>query len=378
MDPQVVRTTYEPNGDVPDCPICGMPLSIRAKGQKEELPAGITARVQLSPERDPNGGHQDRGGRLSARGPADENRGLCDLRRERPVAGSSAASGVTSRSSMSTRPSRWSRRATRWPRSIAPNSTARPSELILGQAVRGLTRDLPTAKSSFCWASARRISSAMIAIRKSRSSGLMIRSPQNGSCGGKEDRGRRQRGGENDPFRVGRSLHACGSRPRSTRTTSPSSSPARRSRPRVEAYPNRTFQGELAAIYPRVEAATRTNRIRVRLDNPDNELRPGMFAAVTIDTPLETIEPYKTLAAKTARMILASHRSARHPSPLTGSRRGDTAANRNRSSLSCPSRPWSIRARRRSSMSSARRDCSRAWKSNWDRGRMISTRCSKG
>ena len=69
MDPQVVRTTYEPNGDVPGCPICGMPLSIRAKGQKEELPAGITGRVQLSPERDPNGGHQDRGGRLSARWP---------------------------------------------------------------------------------------------------------------------------------------------------------------------------------------------------------------------------------------------------------------------------------------------------------------------
>ena len=40
MHPQVVRTTYEPNGDVPDCPICGMPLTIRAQGQKEELPAG--------------------------------------------------------------------------------------------------------------------------------------------------------------------------------------------------------------------------------------------------------------------------------------------------------------------------------------------------
>ena len=51
MDPQVVRSTYEPNGDVPACPICGMPLSIRAKGQKEALPAGITGRVRLSPDR---------------------------------------------------------------------------------------------------------------------------------------------------------------------------------------------------------------------------------------------------------------------------------------------------------------------------------------
>ena len=66
----------------------------------------------------------------------------------------------------------------------------------------------------------------------------------------------------------------------------------------VEAYPNRTFPGELTTIYPRVEAATLTNRIRVRLENPKNELRPGMYAAVTIDTPLETIEPYKTLVAK--------------------------------------------------------------------------------
>ena len=51
MDPQVVRSTYEPNGDVPICPVCGMPLSIHDKGQKEVLPAGVTGRVRLSPER---------------------------------------------------------------------------------------------------------------------------------------------------------------------------------------------------------------------------------------------------------------------------------------------------------------------------------------
>ena len=75
----------------------------------------------------------------------------------------------------------------------------------------------------------------------------------------------------------------------------------------MEAYPNRTFTGEVALVYPRVEAATRTNRVRMRLENPHNELRPGMFATVTIDTPLETIEPYKTLAAKTARTIVVAH-----------------------------------------------------------------------
>ena len=45
MDPQVVR-------DAPDkCPICGMPLSRRQKGERAPLPAGVLARVELSPRR---------------------------------------------------------------------------------------------------------------------------------------------------------------------------------------------------------------------------------------------------------------------------------------------------------------------------------------
>jgi membrane fusion protein, copper/silver efflux system len=45
MHPSLVR-------DAPgNCPICGMPLSKRKKGQKEELPEGVRARVQLAPFR---------------------------------------------------------------------------------------------------------------------------------------------------------------------------------------------------------------------------------------------------------------------------------------------------------------------------------------
>ena len=71
----------------------------------------------------------------------------------------------------------------------------------------------------------------------------------------------------------------------------------------VEAYPNRTFTGKLALIYPQLDAATRTDRVRIELDNPQHELRPGMFATVRINTPLETIEPYKTAAAKAGRVV---------------------------------------------------------------------------
>lgn len=45
MHPTVVQA--EPGS----CPICGMPLSRRKKGEKEVLPAGVTARLALSPMR---------------------------------------------------------------------------------------------------------------------------------------------------------------------------------------------------------------------------------------------------------------------------------------------------------------------------------------
>jgi Cu(I)/Ag(I) efflux system membrane fusion protein len=46
MHPSVVRN--EPNAK---CPICGMPLSKRKKGEKTQLPAGVLGRLQLSPYR---------------------------------------------------------------------------------------------------------------------------------------------------------------------------------------------------------------------------------------------------------------------------------------------------------------------------------------
>ncbi len=51
MHPTVVRDSLEPDGSVPKCPICGMPLSQRKKGKAVSLPDGVLGRVQLSPER---------------------------------------------------------------------------------------------------------------------------------------------------------------------------------------------------------------------------------------------------------------------------------------------------------------------------------------
>lgn len=60
---------------------------------------------------------------------------------------------------------------------------------------------------------------------------------------------------------------------------------------RVEVDPTRRFQGQVAFIQPRVDSSTRTVEMRCDLDNNDRSLRPGMFASLTLkcllaETPL--------------------------------------------------------------------------------------------
>jgi len=52
---------------------------------------------------------------------------------------------------------------------------------------------------------------------------------------------------------------------------------------KIDAYPDLTFPGEITAINPRVEAASRNLQIRATLANPDRKLLPGMYATVDID-----------------------------------------------------------------------------------------------
>ncbi|MDX1606177.1 MAG: efflux RND transporter periplasmic adaptor subunit [Candidatus Competibacterales bacterium] len=49
---------------------------------------------------------------------------------------------------------------------------------------------------------------------------------------------------------------------------------------RVSAYPQRTFSGRITAIDSGLDEGTRSVQVRATLDNPENLLRPGMFAEV--------------------------------------------------------------------------------------------------
>ncbi len=50
----------------------------------------------------------------------------------------------------------------------------------------------------------------------------------------------------------------------------------------VSSFPDREFSGTVTFVDPVVDAATRTARVRVEVDNADGELRPGMFADAVI------------------------------------------------------------------------------------------------
>lgn len=49
------------------------------------------------------------------------------------------------------------------------------------------------------------------------------------------------------------------------------------------AYPGETFTGKLGFIYPSINEATRTLRVRLEFKNPDLRLKPGMYGTVKIE-----------------------------------------------------------------------------------------------
>lgn len=51
---------------------------------------------------------------------------------------------------------------------------------------------------------------------------------------------------------------------------------------RINAYPEREFEGKVTYVYPTLAAETRTVQVRVELPNPGQLLKPGMFANVEL------------------------------------------------------------------------------------------------
>ena len=59
----------------------------------------------------------------------------------------------------------------------------------------------------------------------------------------------------------------------------------------VNALPGRTFHGTVEALLPDIDAATRTQRARIVLANPDGALSPGMFVTVQLNPTPDAAVP---------------------------------------------------------------------------------------
>lgn len=95
----------------------------------------------------------------------------------------------------------------------------------------------------------------------------------------------------------------------------------------VSSFPGQTFPGKVAFIQPHLDPQTRTVEVRYDLDNPGHKLRPGMFATVSIKTPVAETPMFRDRIAASrpagGALHLASLTAAEQKTcPVTGAKLG--------------------------------------------------------
>lgn len=86
----------------------------------------------------------------------------------------------------------------------------------------------------------------------------------------------------------------------------------------VDARPGQVFRGQVDALLPQVDVGSRTQRVRIVLNNPEGVLAPGMFAQVALqpiaeeDHPLVPTDALIGIGGQT-RLILLGKDEAFHP-----------------------------------------------------------------
>jgi membrane fusion protein, copper/silver efflux system len=298
MDPQVVRSDYEPNGDVPKCPICGMPLAVRPKGEAAKLPEGITARVQFSPERIQLAGIKTVPVEYRPMARETKTVGYITFDESRLSRIVSRVEGYVEKLYVD-ETFKVVHKGDPLAEIYSPELYSTARELVLASRDRGVTDLAAAARNRLLLLGVSQQEIDGLVAAGQPSPRLVIRSPQEGYVVDKKIVAGASVEAKMTLFEVAE-LSTVWVEADVYEKDIPFLQAGQHVEATVEAYPNRTFNGKLALVYPQLEAATRTNRIRLKLDNPRDELRPGMFATVRIKTPLESIEPFKSLAAKHA------------------------------------------------------------------------------
>ncbi len=336
MHPTVVRDGLEADGSVPKCPICGMPLSLHKKGEHVDLPEGITARVQLSPERVSMAGVATAAVEYRPLAKEIKTVGFVDFDESRRSRIVTRAAGFIEKLYVSKSYSPVTK-GEPLAQMFSPDlaSTAAELTLALNRGASDLVesgkqrlrlfgiddneieeivgaRELAAALARGDKAGGERAEQrlaklgmtggeiAQIKATRHAPINIVIRSPVSGHIFNKEVvEGARVEAGttlfdvadlshvwiEADVFEADMPYLAAGEDVEAA----------------VEGLPNQTFHGQILLVHPHLETATRTNRIRIDLPNPDHALRPGMYATVKIKIPFDQIAPFKNeLAAETA------------------------------------------------------------------------------
>ncbi|MGC1272235.1 MAG: efflux RND transporter periplasmic adaptor subunit [Planctomycetaceae bacterium] len=292
MDPQVVRDSLEPDGSIPNCPICGMPLSKRKKGEAPELPAGVLSRVDLSPER------------VSMAGVATAAVSYEPLVREVRTVGY-VTYDEAKLSEVVTRVGGYVEKlfvdetfqlvAEGDPLAevYSPELYQAAQELVLIRGRRQLENLVGSAREKLRLLGVSDQEIDEIWKTGNTDARLVIRSPQSGHVIRKSVvEGSRIETGQSlfelaelstvwieaDVYEGDLALLREGQKVEAS----------------VEAYPGRVFTGTVALVHPHLERATRTNRVRFELENPGHILRPGMYATVRLTTPLAETEPFRS------------------------------------------------------------------------------------
>jgi Cu(I)/Ag(I) efflux system membrane fusion protein len=95
----------------------------------------------------------------------------------------------------------------------------------------------------------------------------------------------------------------------------------------LDAYPGRSFEARVGYLYPTLDAATRSTRVRLELNNSEGVLRPGMFAQVTLavgDASPKTVVPTSAVIDDGERrvVLLALGEGRFKPQPVKLGQRG--------------------------------------------------------
>jgi membrane fusion protein, copper/silver efflux system len=97
---------------------------------------------------------------------------------------------------------------------------------------------------------------------------------------------------------------------------------------RVRSYPGRTFEGKVALVYPHLNPATRSVRVRIELPNKDLILRPDMYAEAEISTgsdePVLAVPESAVLDSGSQQTVIVDRGGGKfEPKPVQLGRRGD-------------------------------------------------------